>query len=183
MKLSVADLLRSCNKSRDEWLDRDLLPVCFDKPLFAANPDTNIPSAFKDAVVAALEIGCTSYTLEITVQNTLQYLDVDVRDRITLYIGEKDYQLPVGLVGYVGADIRVIFFTPHYLYGSPLRASDEARAWNAERDGTELQVNEVLAMIMASQYMLQTPRAQPKEVSHSQLVLIVGAMADVNRFS
>lgn len=165
--LSVADLLRSYNKSRDEWLGRDHLPVRFDKPFFAVKPDTNVPAVFKDAVEAAVKFRCTSYTLQDAVQHALQYLDVDVRDQLTCCFGEIEFHLPVGAVGHVGPDIRVIFFTPHYLYGNPFRASDETRAWNAERDGTELQLNELLAMIMASQDTFQNASAKPKEVSQS----------------
>lgn len=165
--LSVAALLYSSRQHRDECVGRDLLPVCFDQPMFVANPDTHVPAAFKCAIERASALRCHSYTLEIAVQNSLQSLDTDVQGQVTFSIGEKQYGLAVGTVGYLGADIRVIFFSTHYLYGNPIRCTDEARAWNAARDGTELQPNELVVMMMASQHTLQNAPTAPKEVSHS----------------
>lgn len=182
--LSVADLIESYNKERDEWVGRDCLPVCFDKPLFVGKQDTNVHPDFKNAVEVALKkFRSNSCTLHAAVRNALQCHHADVQVELTSCVGEDEYRLQVGLVGFFDDDIRVIFLSPHYLYGIPFRASDETRTWNAERDGTELQLNELMAMVTASQRMLANAAAKPKEVSQSYLVWIVCAMANINRYS
>lgn len=150
-----------------EWLARHLLPVCFDKPLFAPNPDTTVPTAFKNAVQEALGFGSNSYSLQSAVRNALKLLGADVRDRVPFCVGNRQYEKELGKVGYLGADLRVIFFSTDYLYGIPFLAVDETPAWNAARDGKELQLNELMAMILASQYTLQNTRAAQKEVSQT----------------
>lgn len=166
--LSAADLIESYNQTRDKWVRRDCLPVCFDKPLFVGKPDTKVHQDFKDAVKATAKILTSkSSILHGAVLCALRCLDVEVKAELTFCVGEAEDRLQVGLVGLVDDDIRVIFLSAHYLYGIPFRASDETRTWNAERDGTELQLNELMAMVTASQRVLANAASKPKEVSDS----------------
>lgn len=51
------------------------------------------------------------------------------------------------------------------------------------RDGTELQLNEFVVMVMATQRMLQENPADAKEVSQTYLIRIVFVVANANRYS
>lgn len=123
---SAGALLTLYCKGRKAWVCNYPLPASSDIPPFVPNPSPISPTLSEPNGKHKV----ASYRLHIAVLTALKYLGASVGDQVSFSIDSRQVETRVGLVGFVGRDMRVSFLSPHFLYGNPLCATDEDRwAW------------------------------------------------------
>lgn len=162
---SVRALLGAFRSDRYRWPRGKDLPVLFHQPAFVVHNVTNIPKVVQRAITSAAEGTDPDYSVQVVLGATLQGYGASVRTQLTCYLNQTRFQLQVGTVGYIKDTLRVIFLNTSYMYGNLRTASTEELRWNSERGTTELQLNELVAIMLAAQCQLHAQPAELQEVT------------------
>lgn len=161
---SVRALLAAFRSDRSRWPRGKNLPVLFHQPVFVAHTATNVPKNVQRAITSAADSTDPGYLIQAVLRATLKSCGASVRTQLDYCVNQIQFKLHVGMVGYIKGTLRVVFLDVSYTYGNPCPGSSEELCWNSERDTTELQLNELVAIILAAQRQLHTEPVELQEV-------------------
>lgn len=164
---SVRALLGAFRSDRYRWPRGKDLPVLFHQPAFVVHNVTNIPEVVQRAITSVAEGTDPDYSIQVVLGATLQGYGASIQTQLTCYLNQTLFQLQVGTVGYIKDTLRVIFLNTSYMYGNLRTASTEELRWNSERGTTELQLNELVAIMLAAQCQLHAQPVELQEVTET----------------
>lgn len=163
--LSAVELLDTVNNGRSMW-DRNIaLPIEYGRTGLAIQATENIPANVKRVVGLAQDSRAPDYHVQTVLGTTLKTYGASVQTQLRRSIAGVPITLEVGMVGYIKSVPRVVFLNSYYAYGNLRSASPEDIRWYSERGSTDLQLNELLAMLLAAQYRFDYASVKPQKVS------------------
>lgn len=165
--LSAVQLLNTVNNGRSKWNHEMALPIEYGRTGLAIEATENIPAIVKRVVGLAHDSRAPDYHVQTVLGITLKTYGASVQTQLRRSIAGVLITLEVGMVGYIKSVPRVVFFDSYYVYGNLRSASPEDMRWYSERGSTDLQLNELLAMLLAAQYGFDYASVNPHKVSQT----------------
>lgn len=147
-----------------------ILPVEYEKVRLAIQVTENIPAKVLRAIESAAHGNSPSYHVQAVLGVTLQSYGVSIQYHLHCSIARFPITLAVGMVGYINSTPRAVFMSSHFAYGRLCRTSPEDIRWYSERGATDLQINVLLAVLVAAQCHLDDKSVNPQEVSQASPV-------------
>lgn len=162
---SPAHLLDAVNCERSKWDRSAILPVEYEESGLAIQATENMPAKVLRAIELAVRGGSASYHVQAVLGATLRSHGASIQSRLHCSIGGIPITLNVGMVGYINSTLRVVFMSPHFAYGNLRSAFPGDILRYSERSATDLQINELLAILVAAQLQFHDKSVNPQEVS------------------
>lgn len=162
-KMCARDLVHARYHDRSTWPPTTSLPIQFNRPPFDIHFPQPIPKEVRDTIKLAADCENLGCAVRDVVGAVLGSHGADIQSQLSDEIGGRMVNCD-SMTGSINHILRVIFPSSYYVYGNRRMHSDEVLAWNLNRGPTDLQSNELLAIITAAQLQLYNRSAERQEV-------------------